>query len=49
MRAIQVWVPDTESPAFTAEAHRQSRAVAESSFAELDQEFIEAVTEPLDE
>ena len=30
LRPIQIWVPDVRSPAFKAEAHRQSLAVAQS-------------------
>ena len=45
LRPIQVWVPDVRSPAFSAEAHRQSLAVARSSHAKGDQAFIEAVSE----
>jgi hypothetical protein len=44
LRPLQIWVPDMRSPAFVAEAHRQSRAVANSSEAEQDQNFIDAVT-----
>jgi hypothetical protein len=46
MRPIQIWVPDTRAPAFKAEAHRQSLAVAGSSQAEEDQRFIDAIGEP---
>jgi hypothetical protein len=45
LRPIQIWVPDVRSPAFKAEAHRQSLAVARSAFADDDQEFIDAVSE----
>ena len=45
LRPIQIWVPDMRSPAFATEAHRQSLAVANSSHAKRDQEFIEAVSE----
>jgi len=45
LRPIQVWVPDVRSPAFAAEAHRQSLAVAESRRAAEDQGFIDAVSE----
>ena len=31
LRPVQIWVPDTRSPAFTTEAHRQSLAVARSA------------------
>jgi len=37
-------VPDVRSPAFAAEAHRQSLAVANSPQAGEDQEFIDAVS-----
>ena len=39
---MQIWVPDARSPAFAAEAHRQSLAVAQSSWAKEDQDFIDA-------
>ena len=45
LRPIQIWVPDVRSPAFTAEAHRQSLAVARSVRATEDQAFIDAVSE----
>ena len=45
LRPIQIWVPDTRSARFRAEAHRQSVAVAESPAAELDQAFIDAVSD----
>jgi hypothetical protein len=45
LRPIQIWVPDVRSPAFAAEAHRQSLAVARSRLAAEDQAFIEAVSE----
>lgn len=45
LRPIQIWVPDTRSPAFAAEAHRQSLAVARSRYAGEDQAFIDAVSD----
>jgi surfactin synthase thioesterase subunit len=45
LRPIQFWVPDVRSPAFAAEAHRQSAAVANSTHAQEDQEFIEAISD----
>lgn len=45
LRPIQIWVPDTRSPAFRSEAHRQSAAVAASAEAGADQAFINAVTD----
>ena len=45
LRPIQIWVPDVRSPAFAAEAHRQSQAVARAPRAREDQAFIDAVSE----
>lgn len=45
LRPIQIWVPDTRSARFRAEAHRQSLAVAVSPAADLDQAFIDAVSD----
>jgi hypothetical protein len=47
LRPVQIWVPDTRSPEFAVEAHRQSRLVAESPHADEDQAFIDAISEPL--
>jgi Protein of unknown function (DUF3018) len=49
LRPIQIWVPDVRSPAFRAEAHRQSLATAVSVGASEDQAFIDAVSETLNE
>jgi hypothetical protein len=43
MRPIQIWVPDTRTRAFRAQARRQALAVAQSDFAAVDQEFIDSV------
>ena len=45
LRPIQIWVPDTTTPRFAAEAHRQSLAVATSPQAADDQTFIDAATD----
>jgi hypothetical protein len=45
LRPIQIWVPDVRSRSFKAEAHRQSLAVAEGSFAQSDQDFIDSVSD----
>jgi hypothetical protein len=45
LRPIQIWVPDMRSPAFAAEAHRQSLAVARSSYGKQDQEFIDEISD----
>ncbi len=49
LRPIQIWVPDTRSPAFAAEAHRESLAIANSPHEADDQAFIDAISAPLDE
>lgn len=45
LRPIQIWVPDVRTPAFKAEAHRQSLAVASSAHADEDQAFIDAISD----
>ncbi len=45
LRPIQIWVPDMRSPVFVKEARRQSLAVAKSSHAEADQDFIDSVSD----
>ncbi len=44
MRPIQLWVADVRSPGFSAEAHRQSVAVADSEYASDDQAFIDELS-----
>jgi hypothetical protein len=48
LRPIQIWVPDTRSPAFAAEAHRQSAAVAASPHESDDQASIDAISDETD-
>ena len=48
LRPVQVWVPDTRSREFQAEAHRQSAMVGHSPAAAEDQAFIDGISE-LDE
>ncbi len=45
LRPLQIWVPDTRTAAFRAEAHRQSLAVAQSPHGAEDQDFIDSITE----
>jgi Protein of unknown function (DUF3018) len=45
LRPLQIWVPDVSSPAFIAEAHRQSRAVSTSAAAVADQDFVDAISD----
>ena len=47
LRPIQLWVPDTRSPDFAAEAHRQSLLVARSRHAEEDQAFVDSLSDAL--
>jgi hypothetical protein len=44
LRPLQIWVPDTRSAAFKAQAHRQSLIVARSAQAQEDQDFINAIS-----
>jgi len=48
LRPIQIWVPDVRSPAFRAEAHRQSSLVAGSDLEAEDQAFIDAISDSAD-
>ncbi len=48
LRPIQIWVPDTRTATFRAEAHRQSLSVAQSPRGREDQDFIDAIAD-LDE
>ena len=45
MRLIHIWVPDTRTPEFAAEAHRQSLAIANSPHEKEDQAFIDAISD----
>jgi hypothetical protein len=45
LRPLQIWAPDTRSPAFRAEASRQSRLIAESEAEAEDQAFIDAISD----
>jgi Protein of unknown function (DUF3018) len=44
LRPIQIWIPDTRTASFKAEAHRQSQVVARSPYARQDQDFIDAIS-----
>jgi hypothetical protein len=44
LRPVQIWVPDTRSPAFAEEARRQSAAIAASEHAMEDQAFVDAIS-----
>ena len=45
LRPIQIWVPDTRSSRFAAEARRQSLAVAHSVDESKDQAFIDDISD----
>ena len=45
MKLVQFWVPDMSSPAFKAEARRQSRLIALSPHEAEDQAFIDSISE----
>lgn len=45
LRPIQIWAPDVRSPAFRAEARRQSLAIAQSLREADDQAFIDSVSD----
>ena len=45
MKLVQIWVPDTSSPEYIAEALRQSRLIAESPFEAEDQAFVDSISE----
>jgi hypothetical protein len=49
LRPVQIWVPDVRAPAFIAEAHRQSVAIATSEGEADDQAFVDAISIGLDE
>ncbi len=44
LRPVQIWVPDTRSPEFVAEALRQSKLVAASEQEPEDQAFVDAIS-----
>lgn len=49
LRPIQIWVPDTRRPGFTAECLRQSRVVAAADAADHDlNAFMDAALVDLD-
>ena len=49
LRPVQIWVPDVRARSFIAAARKQSKAVAASKHAQIDQRFIDAVAEGLGE
>jgi DNA-binding LacI/PurR family transcriptional regulator len=49
LRPIQIWVPDTRSPAFAIEAHRQSGAIAAGPHEAEKQALIDAIPDNADQ
>lgn len=45
LRPVQLWVPDTRSDAFRAEAQRQAEAIAASPVERDDQAFVDSISE----
>jgi hypothetical protein len=45
LRPLQIWVPDTRTPGFAEEAHRQSVLAAASDAASQDQDFVDAISQ----
>ncbi len=45
LKVVQLWVPDTNSAEFKAEARRQSRLIARSPHEADDQAFIDSLSE----
>ena len=44
LRPIQIWVPDTRSPRFAAEARRQCELIANSPQEAEDQAFVDSIS-----
>ncbi len=45
LKLVQLWVPDTSSVEFKAEARRQSRLIARSPHEANDQAFVDSLSE----
>jgi hypothetical protein len=48
LRQIQLWVPDTRSPAFAAECRRQSLLVADDPAEQVIMDELEALQDDTD-
>ena len=50
LRPVQIWVPDTRRPGFSAECRRQSALVAQADQLDTDlSDFMDAAVADLDE
>jgi hypothetical protein len=45
LRLVQIWLPDTRTPEFAAEAHRQSLRANASPFAAEDQAWVDSMAD----
>jgi hypothetical protein len=45
LRLVQMWLPDTRTPEFAAEAHRQSLRANTSRFAAEDQAWVDSMSD----
>lgn len=45
LRLVQMWLPDTRTPEFAAEARRQSLLASRSPFAAEDQAWVDSVSD----
>jgi len=45
LRLVQMWLPDTRTPEFAAEAHRQSLRANASPFAAEDQAWVDSMSD----
>jgi Protein of unknown function (DUF3018) len=45
LRLVQMWLPDTRTPEFAAEAHRQSLRANASRFAAEDQAWVDSMSD----
>lgn len=49
LRPVQIWVPDTRRPGFTAECRRQSQIASQADLADTDmQDFMDAALAEID-
>ena len=44
LRLVQMWLPDTSTPEFAAQAHRDSLAIANSPAEKEDQAFLNSIS-----
>jgi len=47
LRPVQIWVPDVRARSFISAARKQSKAVAASAQEQVDQSFIDSISEDI--